>query len=95
MITRVVKMTFKPENVVVFKAIFEDSKKMINEFEGCLKLDLLNDIHENHTFFTISVWNSEADLNNYRESYLFKSTWSKVKPLFSEPARAWSLSKLN
>ncbi len=92
MIIRVVKMTFKPENIVVFKEIFEGSRKMISEFEGCLKLDLLSDIHNDHTFFTISVWNNEMDLNNYRESYLFKNTWSKVKPLFSERAEAWSLA---
>lgn len=95
MITRVVKMTFKPENVHVFKEIFEGSRKIISEFEGCLKLDLLSDINNEHTFFTISVWNTEMDLNNYRESYIFKNTWSKVKPLFSERAEAWSLVSSN
>jgi len=92
MITRIVKMKFKPENVEAFREIFDQSKKMISEFEGCLKLNLLKDSGDEFTYFTISLWNTENDLNNYRDSYIFKNTWSKVKPLFSEKAEAWSLN---
>lgn len=91
MITRIVKMTFKPENVESFKEIFYDSRKLISAFEGCIRVDLMNDINNENIFFTLSIWNSEEDLNAYRQSYLFKNTWSKVKPLFSEKAEAWSL----
>lgn len=92
MVTRIVKMTFKPESVESFKQIFSESKKLISNFEGCLHLELLIDINDKNTFFTLSKWNSEADLEHYRESYIFKNTWSKVKPLFGAKAEAWSLS---
>lgn len=95
MITRIVKMTFKKENTDEFIKIFEETKLLIKSFEGCLRLELLKDQSNNFTFFTISHWNSEEDLEQYRNSYLFKSTWSKVKPLFSEKAQAWSLVTIN
>lgn len=91
MITRVVKMTFKPESVQGFKEIFYDSQKLIRAFEGCNQVDLMRDLNNECVFFTLSFWDSEEDLNAYRQSYLFKNTWSKVKPLFSEKAEAWSL----
>ncbi|MDP3468242.1 MAG: antibiotic biosynthesis monooxygenase family protein [Daejeonella sp.] len=92
MITRIVKLTFKPESVQGFKEIFYASQKQILAFEGCIRVDLMNDINNECTFFTLSYWTSEEDLDNYRYSYLFINTWSKVKPLFSEKAEAWSLS---
>jgi quinol monooxygenase YgiN len=91
MITRVVKMTFKPESVQGFKEIFYASQKLIRAFEGCNRVDLMRDLNNECVFFTLSFWDSEEDLNAYRQSYLFKNTWSKVKPLFSEKAEAWSL----
>lgn len=91
MITRFVKMSFMPQHVDQFKEIFYKSQKMILDFEGCMKVDLMKDVNNEGVFFTISFWRSEDDLTMYRQSYLFKSTWSKVKPLFSEKAEAWSL----
>ncbi len=91
MITRVVKMTFKPESVQAFKEIFYASQKLICSFDGCNRVDLMMDLNNECVFFTLSYWDSDEDLNSYRQSYLFKNTWSKVKPLFSEKAEAWSL----
>ena len=91
MIVRIVKMTFKTENVIGFKEIFYESQKLIRAFDGCIHLELMKDISNESVYFTISHWESEEGLNTYRDSYLFKNTWSKVKPLFSEKAIAWSL----
>ena len=85
-------MTFKQENISDFKLIFYESQKLIAAFDGCYHLELMKDISNTCIFFTISHWESEESLNHYRDSYLFKSTWSKVKPLFSERALVWSLS---
>jgi len=93
MIIRVVKMTFLPGNIEDFKKIFYESQKLIRAFDGCIRLELMKDISNECTFFTISHWESEESLNTYRVSYLFKNTWSKVKPYFSERALAWSLNK--
>lgn len=91
MITRIVKMTIKSENIEGFKEIFYSSQKLIRAFEGCDRVDLFRDTNNENIFFTLSYWNTEEDLDSYRQSYLFKNTWSKVKPLFSQKAEAWSL----
>jgi quinol monooxygenase YgiN len=94
MITRIVKMTFKPENLEIFIETFNESQRSIKAFDGCVRLDLMKDLNDECTFFTISHWNSEDDLESYRNSYLFKNIWSKVKPLFAKKAEAWSLSTI-
>ena|SRR5581483_4435131 len=91
MITRIVKMSFDPIRVNDFLKVFEESKNKIRSFEGCVHLELLNDVLHPHVFFTYSQWISEENLNKYRFSELFKSTWAKTKPLFIEKAEAWSL----
>ena len=35
------------------------------------------------------------DLNNYRNSELFKDVWSKTKILFNKKPEAWSTKKIN
>ena len=92
MITRIVKMTFKSEHINDFQQIFHESQNLIKAFDGCIRLELMKDIEDENTFFTISHWESKEYLDSYRSSYLFKNTWSKVKPLFAEKALAWSLS---
>jgi quinol monooxygenase YgiN len=93
MIIRIVKLSLKAENIEDFKQIFHESRELINAFDGCESLELMEDLQNNCIFFTISSWKNEECLELYRDSYLFKNTWFKVKPLFSEKAQAWSLSK--
>jgi heme-degrading monooxygenase HmoA len=87
-------MTFEPHLVEEFLTIFEASKQRIRNFEGCTHLELLNDTADKSTFFTYSVWGSEAHLNAYRNSELFISVWNKTKLLFSTKAEAWSVTSL-
>jgi len=93
MIIRIVKMTFEPAKVNDFLIIFNESKQRIRDMEGCSHLELLNDINSPNIYFTYSYWNSETDLNNYRNSELFKNVWIKTKNLFSSKAEAWSLNQ--
>lgn len=90
MITRIVKLGFKPEKVDEFLAIFEASKEKIRNFEGCQQLQLLREKTEGTTFFTYSYWESEEHLNRYRESELFQTTWNSTKVLFNQKPAAWS-----
>jgi quinol monooxygenase YgiN len=92
MITRLVKMHFKLENIAEFSSLFDDAKLKIEKMEGCLNVELHQDLHQPEIFFTFSKWESEKSLENYRNSTLFIDTWRKVKPLFKEKAEAWSLS---
>ncbi|HYK76244.1 MAG TPA: antibiotic biosynthesis monooxygenase family protein [Daejeonella sp.] len=91
MITRIVQLNIQPEHLPAFKEIFYQSKPLIEAFGGCEKTDLFNDLENPTQCFTISYWHSDEDLQTYRSSDLFKTTWAKVKPLFAERARAWSL----
>ena len=90
MITRVVKMTFKPGNASEFKDVFNRSKTYIRHFEGCLHLSLLESQTEPGVFFTYSKWENQTCLEKYRQSELFKSTWAQTKVLFEKPAEAWT-----
>lgn len=91
MITRIVRLHFKKEYIVDFLSAFDESKAMIASFPGCKKLLLFKDFSDDSAFFTHSEWESMDDLENYRNSDLFKSTWAKVKPLFADSPQVFSL----
>lgn len=86
-------MHFQPDKVEDFLRIFRSSREKIRGFEGCLFLELLRDVSSTNIFFTHSQWLSEEYLEMYRHSSLFKETWSETKPLFAEPACAWTVTK--
>ena len=91
MITRLVKMEFRQEEIENFRSIFLNVQPLIEKMDGCLAVNLHQDVNEPKVFFTISKWESEVGLENYRQSEVFITTWKKVKPLFSNKAEAWSL----
>lgn len=92
MIVRQVKLTLQFFHVEEFLELFRSVEEKIKTFPGCQKLELFQDINNKNIFFTYSIWNSEADLELYRNSKLFESVWKKTKTFFSAPAEAWSLS---
>jgi quinol monooxygenase YgiN len=91
MILRIVQMTFEPEKVAAFLALFEERKSLIRHFDGCNHLELWQDAHNECIFFTYSIWQSEQHLNHYRFSELFKDTWARTKALFAAKPQAWSV----
>ena len=95
MIIRIVKLSFHTEFISDFKTIFEENKQKIISQKGCNHLEMLKDIKDVNVIFTYSCWDSEDDLNNYRNSELFKDVWSKTKILFNNKPEAWSTKKLN
>ncbi|MEY8849193.1 putative quinol monooxygenase [Psychroserpens sp. XS_ASV72] len=94
MFVRIVKMSFEPSHIDTFLANFESNKHKIRAFEGCEFLELYRDKYNTNTFFTYSYWNTENDLERYRQSNLFKQVWSKTKPLFNAKPEAWSVDKI-
>lgn len=95
MIVRIVKLTFREEEIDAFKQVLEDSKEKIRAFPGVLHLQMLQSADDPTIFFTYSHWQNKAALENYRHSDLFKATWAKTKPLFAKPAEAWSNTELH
>lgn len=95
MVIRIVKLEFKPQLVESFLLDFEENKNQIRKFDGCEKLNLLQDKNASNIFFTYSYWKSENHLNNYRDSTLFKTIWKKTKIKFLNHAEAWTLTNTN
>lgn len=94
MLVRIVKMSFEPSKINEFLANFEAKKHHIRNFEGCEFLELYRDKDKPNIFFTYSYWKGEKDLENYRNSELFKEVWAETKVLFNDKPEAWSVDKL-
>ncbi|MEM1340003.1 MAG: antibiotic biosynthesis monooxygenase family protein [Bacteroidota bacterium] len=93
MLIRIVKLTFKQENISSFEAIFEETKEKIINFKGCYHLELYQDMKDPNIFFTYSHWENGAALDAYRNSDFFKKVWSRTKLLFGDKPQAWSVIK--
>jgi heme-degrading monooxygenase HmoA len=87
-------MNFRATEIENFLRIFDQSKDQIRNMPGCSHLELWNSQTEATVFYTYSIWDSENDLNNYRNSELFQSVWPATKALFASKAEASSLNVL-
>ncbi|NOT37569.1 MAG: antibiotic biosynthesis monooxygenase [Saprospiraceae bacterium] len=94
MIVRIVKMKFKEEHSSRFIEIYKTVKPFILKCKGCIAVNLLIDVNDSRVMSTISEWETENDLNQYRDSELFGITWSEVKQLFEDKPQANSYNKL-
>lgn len=92
---RIVKMTFDPQYVDDFKAMFDEKKEFIGDFPGCKGVQLLQTTEGGNIFFTYSFWESPNDLENYRHSELFKTVWAQTKQWFADKPDAWSVDEAN
>lgn len=92
MLIRIVRMTFRPDAVDTFLRHFDRAAPSIRAFDGCEHLELWQDAHTSTRFTTYSHWQSEAALDAYRASDLFRATWNDVKPLFAARPEAHSYS---
>ncbi|MBK9109862.1 MAG: antibiotic biosynthesis monooxygenase [Saprospiraceae bacterium] len=94
MVTRIVKMCFRESEINNFKNLFEQVKLPILSCEGCISVKLLQSKDEPQFIFTLSKWNEEKDLENYRQSELFLNTWKITRLMFEGKAEAWTLYDL-
>ena len=94
MFVRIVKLSFHEENIPAFLENFELNKQKIRNASGNRFLELYQDKNNKCIFFTYSYWETEADLENYRNSELFKEVWSFTKKLSNDKPEAWSVDKL-
>jgi len=94
MFVRIVKMSFQEDKISNFLENFEVIKEKIRNVPGNRLLELYQDKNEKCIFFTYSYWESEQDLENYRNSELFFEIWTDTKKLFNNKPEAWSVEKL-
>jgi heme-degrading monooxygenase HmoA len=93
MFVRIVKMGFHEAHTDAFLSIFNAKKQLIRNNNGCELLELYRDKTDPTIFFTYSYWQTEQDLENYRNSDLFKKVWAQTKTLFNKKPEAWSVDK--
>jgi heme-degrading monooxygenase HmoA len=91
MLIRIVRMTFRAEEVPTFLELFWQKYPLISTYPGVKALTLQKDARELNVYYTHSVWEDETYLEDYRHSALFADIWGKTKPLFAEKAKAYSL----
>lgn len=90
-ITRVVRLSFEPNKITEFVELFNQSKPVISNFDGCLDVSLYQDHDYPNVMYTLSKWQSIESLEAYRQSDFFKITWRKTKMLFNDSPKAFSL----
>ena len=91
MITRVVKLHFREENLQDFLTFFDGISSIVNNFPGCRGMKLYQDVHKPSIVFTYSHWDSEQDLENYRLSNEFSTIWPSIKIWFAAKPEAWTI----
>ncbi len=90
MLLRTVRMTFRPDALPAFLAMFEAVAPQIRAVAGCRHLELWEDARYPTILTTYSQWDSAEALDAYRHSDLFRATWAKTKPGFAAPTVAHS-----
>ena len=93
MIVRIVKLLIEEEKKEKFSKFFHDNRLSIEQFNGCLKVELLQETQGSNVFFTYSHWEDNNSLDNYRNSAFFEEVWKNTKMYFCGKPEAWSLKK--
>ena len=91
MLTRLVRMTFRPEELDAFLEIWQHNRQSISGFPGCQSVQLLQDATDTNVFYTLSYWNGFDDLEAYRHSPLFARVWKATRALFADKALTYSM----
>ena len=94
-IIRIVRMTFTQETLKQFEAIFRKHENAIGDQPGCFKVELVEDSTNPLVRATVSIWDSEESLNDYRKSELFGEVWPETKRLFAAAPEVVSYINLN
>lgn len=91
-IVRIVRLTFKQENLNDFRHFFRETSPRIKSFEGCMELQSFQDNELPNVVYTLSRWTSAEHLERYRQSDFFKTTWEKVSRWFDDKPQAFTLA---
>ena len=89
-LVRLVQLTIAPDKTDEFLRLFDRASPHIRSFEGCEHLELLQNPTYPNVIATYSHWRSDEDLQNYRKSDFFNTTWSVTKRMFAAPPQAIS-----
>ncbi|MEM6286586.1 MAG: antibiotic biosynthesis monooxygenase family protein [Bacteroidota bacterium] len=94
MLLRTVRMTFRPDRLDAFLALFAEAQPKIAVVPGCQHLELWQDARFPNVLTTFSRWDDAEALDAYRRSNLFRETWARTTPLFAAAPAAHSQRRL-
>lgn len=94
MLLRTVRMTFRPDRLDDFLALFAEARPKIAAAPGCRRLELWQDARFPNVLSTYSEWDGPEALEAYRRSDLFRQTWARTTPLFAAAPVAHSQTRL-
>ena len=94
MLLRTVRMTFRPDRLDDFLALFREARPRIAAAPGCRHLELWEDARFPNVLTTYSHWDDADALDAYRRSDLFRETWARTTPLFAAPPVAHSQTRV-
>lgn len=63
-----VLIDLQPEHREAFLAFMNDSITVSNNFDGCLKYQLYQDVQAENTYLLYEEWESQAHFDAYRQS---------------------------
>ncbi len=94
MIIRIVELEINLEEMESAELLLIEVAPKVRGMAGCSYLEIIQDVHKLSRVTTYSHWDSEEDLNAYRDSEVFLTFWNSIKPMFQSKARAWSSERL-
>ena len=85
-----VRLTFSPETVDAFDALYTQFEQHIQARPGCRMVWAMKVPGHPCQRATLSFWETQEDLDVYRKSTLFGEVWPATKALFAAPPEAQS-----
>ena len=85
-----VRLTFSPETVDAFDALYTQFEQHIQARPGCRMVRAMKVPGHPCQRATLSFWETQEDLDTYRQSTLFGEVWPATKALFAAPPEAQS-----
>ena len=96
MIKRVVRLTLKDDaSINAFQEIYRSRNPFTKGVKGCREVKVLKDVDHDDVYYTFSIWDSNEDLEAYRQSNYFAETWPMVKAQLAKRAEAFSMTEID
>ena len=91
MLIRLVRLPASEASLPRLRAVLAEVMPTVRQQRGCTHLELLADHDQPTVLYTLSHWNSDNDLQRYRQSEIFAQVWPRLKAELGDRPSAVSL----
>ena len=91
---RIVSLKCKPEDMEAFRLWLRESFLRLRQVPGCRSLQIVSDMADSTSFYTIGTWHDVEAPETYRTSPLFKGICPRVKTFLREPVWVSTCEKI-